>query len=80
MSRTVIEAVLEFGRPFTVQTSDGREYRVPRRDYISLPPKGSFVVVYDDEERFWILPLSTITHVAYQDAFEDQTGESSKSV
>ncbi len=41
--------------------ADGREYRVPHRDYISLPPKSAYVVVYDDEGHFTVLPLLTMT-------------------
>jgi hypothetical protein len=29
--------------------ADGREYRVPRRDFITVPPKASFVIVVDEE-------------------------------
>jgi hypothetical protein len=41
--------------------ADGREHRVPHRDYISLSPKGTFATVYDDEEHFFVLPLLTMT-------------------
>ncbi|MCB1125107.1 MAG: hypothetical protein KDM81_01325 [Verrucomicrobiae bacterium] len=41
--------------------ADGREYPVPHRDYISLPPKASYVIVYDDDGHFTVLPLLTMT-------------------
>jgi hypothetical protein len=41
--------------------ADGHEYRVPHKDYISLPPKGSFAIVYDDTGHFYVLPLLTMT-------------------
>ncbi|MBL9136454.1 MAG: hypothetical protein JNK85_11325 [Verrucomicrobiales bacterium] len=41
--------------------ADGREYRVPHRDYISLPPKAAYVIVYDDDGHFTVLPLLTMT-------------------
>jgi hypothetical protein len=41
--------------------ADGKEYPVPHRDYISLPPKASCVIVYDDVGRFTVLPLLTMT-------------------
>ena len=44
--------------------ADGREYKVPHGDYISLSPKGTFVTVYDDEEHFFVLPLLTMTGLA----------------
>lgn len=44
--------------------ADGKEYDVPHRDYISLSPGGTFATVYDDEERFYVLPLITMTGIA----------------
>ena len=41
--------------------ADGKEYPVPHRDYISLPPKASYVIVYDDQGHFTVLPLLTMT-------------------
>jgi hypothetical protein len=41
--------------------ADGKEYQVPHPDYISLPPKASYVIVYDDHGRFTVLPLLTMT-------------------
>ncbi len=31
------------------------------RDYISFLPRGAFVVVYDDKEHVFVLPLLTMT-------------------
>jgi hypothetical protein len=39
--------------------ADGREYPVPHHDHISLPPKGSDVIVYDNDGNFNVLPLLT---------------------
>jgi hypothetical protein len=44
--------------------ADGREYPVPHRDYISLHPKASYVIVYDDQGHFTVLPLLTMTGLA----------------
>jgi len=42
--------------------ADGNEYRVPHRDYIALPPKAAYVVVFDAEGKsFDLLPLLTMT-------------------
>jgi hypothetical protein len=38
--------------------ADGKEYPVPHRDYISLPPKASCAIVYDDAGHFTVVPLS----------------------
>ena len=62
---------IESSRPFTLRMADGKEFHVPHRDYISLPPRGGFVVVYDHEcedDSFDVLPLLTMTGLR-------QTGE-----
>lgn len=45
--------------------ADGKEYRVPHRDYISIRPRGAFVVVFDDREHVYVLPLLTMTALTY---------------
>ena len=64
MTRSQIESAMNSGVPFMLRMADGREYKVPHRDYISLSPKGTFVTVYDDEERYFVLPLLTMTGLA----------------
>jgi hypothetical protein len=59
MTRERIEAALRGGTPFTLLMADGREYPVPHHDHISLPPKGSDVIVYDNDGNFNVLPLLT---------------------
>ena len=66
MNRSQIGAAVERNLPFTLRMADGKEYRVPHRDYISIPPKGAFVVVYDDREHVYVLPLLTMTGLTYQ--------------
>lgn len=34
--------------PFTVRTSDGREYTVPTPDHAAVNPKGTYVVLFTD--------------------------------
>jgi hypothetical protein len=64
MSRSQVEAAIESGNPFSLRMADGKEYHVPHRDYISLSPKGTFATVYDDDEKFYVLPLITMTGIA----------------
>lgn len=71
MNRSQIEAALERNIPFTIRMADGKEYFVPHRDYISLPPIGGFVVVFDDKEHVFILPLLTMTGLGYQSESKD---------
>ena len=61
MTREQIESAVAGGRPFALRMADGREYLVPHRDYISLPPRGSSVIAYDDNGHFTILSLITMT-------------------
>ncbi len=61
MSREQVESAAASGVPFTLRMADGKEYRVPHRDYIAIPPKGLYVIVYADQGRFTVLPLLTMT-------------------
>jgi len=54
---------MDNGRGFTILMADGKSYRVPHRDYIMLVPKGSAVVVHD-EEVATVLPLLTMTSIS----------------
>ena len=52
----VIESIREFNRavtfkPYEAQMSSGERYPVPHPDFISISPRGSFVVIIDAKER-----------------------------
>lgn len=70
-----IESAIHSGVPFTLRMADGREYHVPHPDYISLSPKATFVTVYDAQERFFVLPLLTMTGLASTVAKQEDTVE-----
>jgi hypothetical protein len=72
MTRRQIESAVARGIPFTLRMADGKEYVVPHRDYISLPPKASYVIVYDDAGRFTVLPLLTMTDLESRVAEADK--------
>ncbi len=59
MTRQQVESAVASRVPFSLFMADGREYRVPHPGYISLPPKAAYVIVYDDEGHFTVLPLLT---------------------
>ena len=61
MTRARVQSAVASGKPFTLRMADGKEYPVPHPDYISLPPNSSYVIVYDDQGHFTILPLLTMT-------------------
>jgi len=76
MNRSQIESAIERNLPFSLRMADGQEYQVPHRDYISLPPRGGFVVVYDDREHVFVLPLLTMTGLTYQSETAGAKGSS----
>jgi hypothetical protein len=52
----VIDSIREFNRtvpftPYEIHAASGERYTVPHPDFISISPKGSFVVVIDAQER-----------------------------
>ena len=61
MTRQAVEKALASGSPFILKMADGKEYPVPHHDYISLPPSGSYIIVYDNDGSFNVLPLLTMT-------------------
>ena len=67
MSKGQLVAAIERELPFSLRMADGRKYLIPHNDYISLSPKGTFATVYDDEEKFYVLPLLTMTGIASMD-------------
>ena len=55
-SDVVIASIREFNRrvpfvPYEIHTASGERYKVPHPDFISISPKGSFVIVIDARER-----------------------------
>ena len=65
MTLQQVRNAMDSGRAFTILMADGKSYRVPHRDYIMLVPKGSAVVVHD-EEVATILTLLTMTGISYE--------------
>jgi hypothetical protein len=64
MTRTQIETGIERNLPFVVKMADGNEYAVKHRDYIVLPPRAAYVIVFDEKSKddsFDVLPLLTVT-------------------
>ncbi|MFM8655660.1 MAG: hypothetical protein ACKOD5_00795 [Chthoniobacterales bacterium] len=65
MTLQQVRNAMDSGRPFIIRMADGKSYRVPHPDYISIQPKGTFVVVFDDNDGAFVLPLLTMTGIAY---------------
>ena len=52
----LIEAIREFNRavpfqPYEIRTNGGKRLKVPHPDFIFISPKGSWVIVTDEQER-----------------------------
>ena len=65
----VISSIREFNRtvpftPYEIRTASGERYTVPHPDFISISPKGSFVVVIDGNERPHRLSSVLIEHAS----------------
>ena len=52
----VIQSIREFNRavpfkPYEIRMASGERYVVPHSDFATVSPKGSFVIVFDRNER-----------------------------
>jgi hypothetical protein len=52
----IIESIREFNRavrfvPYEIHTASGETYEVPHPDFISISPRGAYVIVIDSKER-----------------------------
>ena len=52
----VIQSIREFNhampfRSYEIRMASGERYRVPHPDFVSVSPKGSFVIVFGKDER-----------------------------
>jgi hypothetical protein len=75
MTREQVESAVASGVPFTLRMADGKEYSVPHRDYIWLPPKASYVIVHEDDGHFTVLPLLTMTGLRSKGAPQEHKAE-----
>ena len=52
----VVESIREFNRavpfkPYEIQMASGERYPVPHPDFVSISPRGSFVIIIDSKDR-----------------------------
>jgi hypothetical protein len=52
----VIDSIREFNRavpfrPYEIQMASGQRYPVPQPDFISISPRGSFIVIIDRHDK-----------------------------
>jgi hypothetical protein len=50
-------------QPFTLHLADGRDVRVPHREFLSMHPTGRTVVVYGQDEDLDILDVMLVTGI-----------------
>src|SRR5262245_33421777 len=61
-------------RPVVIHLADGRSFRVPHRDYVSISPAGRTVIVYGPGEAFDILDILLVTGLAVEDVVPQSGG------
>jgi hypothetical protein len=69
VARRQIEKAIERNIPFVLKMAGGNEYRVPHRDYIVLPPRAAYVILFDESDphdAFDALQLLTMTGLPQQ--------------
>ena len=49
--------------PFTIHMADGKAFRIPTADHITVPPKGGRVVVLSDDGDYDVLSAILITRL-----------------
>ena len=49
--------------PFTICLSDGREYRIPHRDFILISESGRYALLYNPDDSFTSLHLIMVTQI-----------------
>ena len=54
-------------RPFTIHLADGRSWRIPHRDYLSMTLGGRTVIVYHQGEAFSIVDLLLVTELQIEE-------------
>jgi hypothetical protein len=62
-------------RPFTIHLADGREPRVPHREFLSQSPGGRTIIIFQKDENFSIVDLLLVTDL---ESHNGSTGTSKK--
>jgi hypothetical protein len=52
-------------QPFIIHMTNGRKFRVPHRDFVSISPTGRTVMIYKDDA-FSILDMLLVTEVGVE--------------
>jgi hypothetical protein len=64
MEASLLEDLISKNQPFRVETASGRVFEVPHRDFVSITPRRTSILITFEEdgaERFAAVPLLTIT-------------------
>ena len=70
--RMVIESIREFNRavpfkPYEIRMVSGERYVVPHPDFVSVAPRGTFVIVYGRNDHPYHLSALLIEHASALD-------------
>ena len=64
MEASLLEDLISKNQPFRVETASGRVFEVPHRDFVSITPRRTSILITFEEdgaEHFAVVPLLTIT-------------------
>jgi hypothetical protein len=50
-------------RPFTIHLADGRQIRVPHREFLSHSPSGRTIIIHHEDDTFSIVDLLLVTEL-----------------
>lgn len=62
---------VESNRPFVISMADGKEFKIPHRDFIAFTRKKTAVIVSTEDDKIHILPLITMTGVTQDSPVDD---------
>ena len=50
-------------QPFTIRMADGRQFRVPHPDFLSMSPSGRIATIYHDDDSASLVDLLLMTEL-----------------
>lgn len=66
-----LHTAIESQQPFLISMADGKEYKVPHRDFISFNGKRTTAIVSTEDGRIHFLPLLTMTGVSMAESADE---------
>ena len=66
MDKKLLQDLIDSNQPFKVETASGKVFDIPHQDFVRFSSKKTTLYIFweeNDEERFAMVPLLTITAV-----------------